>query len=85
MKKIKVYTRTYCSYCVMAKNLLTARGLEYEEIDLTNNDELRDKIARPHHWRTLPMIVIGEEFIGGFRELSELDKQGQLKAKVNAD
>lgn len=78
MKKIILYTRTHCSYCVMAKNLLTARKLPFEEIDLTENLELRDKIAKPHHWHTLPMIFIDDEFVGGFRELHELDKQGKL-------
>lgn len=84
MKKITLYSKVPCGYCVMAKNLLTARHLEFEEVDLTENDELRDKISKPHHWRTLPMIFIGDEFIGGFRELSELDKQGLLQDKVSS-
>ncbi len=79
MKKIKVYTRTHCGYCNMAKALLTSRNLDYEEIDLTNDHDLREKLAKPHHWKTLPMIFIGDEFVGGFRELSDLDKKGLLK------
>lgn len=79
--KVKVYTRTHCSYCVMAKNLLTARNIPFEEIDLTDQQELRDKIARPHHWHTLPMIFIDDDFVGGFRELHELDKSGGLKTR----
>lgn len=85
MKDIKVYTRTFCSYCDMTKNLLKSRKLDFEEIDLTHDMELREKLANPHKWRTLPMIFIGEEFIGGFRELAELDKQGQLTEKLSSN
>lgn len=76
--KVILYTKNYCSYCTMAKNLLSSKNLSYEEVDLTENDELRDKLSTEHQWRTVPMIFVNEKFIGGFTELREFDKQGGL-------
>lgn len=78
MKNIIVYTRENCSYCEMAKSLLKRRGLPFKLVDLTHDHELREKVAAPHHWRTLPMIFIDDKFIGGFTELAKLDEEGRL-------
>ncbi len=82
MKKVRVYTKDYCPYCDRAKYLLNLRQIPFEEIDLTNDHELREKIAAPHHWKTLPMVFIGDEFVGGYNDLATLDKQGTLLDKV---
>ncbi|MCX6104380.1 MAG: glutathione S-transferase N-terminal domain-containing protein [Proteobacteria bacterium] len=85
MQEITVYTTVVCSYCNAAKRLLTQRGYDYKEVDLTNNPELRQQLSAANSgYRTVPMIFIGKEFIGGYTELAALDKHGTLAAKVSA-
>lgn len=80
---IKVYTTQYCPHCVRAKNLLKSKGFAYEEIDLSIDDRLRDEMQEKTGWMTVPMIFIGEEFVGGADELFALDSAGELDAKVS--
>ena len=83
-KNVKVYSTDYCPYCTQAKTLLTAEGIAFEEIDLTNQPEKRAKLSEENNgYRTVPMIFIGDEFIGGFSELAQLKSSGALKSKVN--
>ena len=77
--QIKIYTKTYCSYCYAAKNLLARRGLPYEEIGLTGDhlaeQEMRDLTGRT----TVPQILINGTPIGGYTDLIELDQEGKLQ------
>ncbi len=83
MQEIIVYSTVSCPYCQSAKRLLSQRGLAYKEIDLTDDAELRQKLSSENNgYRTVPMIFIGKEFIGGFSELAALDKAGGLLAKA---
>jgi glutaredoxin 3 len=76
--KIVVYTTAYCPYCVAAKRLLAERGLEYEEIDVTGDDELRVWLVEVSGQKTVPQIFIDGRPIGGYSELAELDRSGEL-------
>ena len=72
MKRAKVYSTTYCPYCVRAKKLLEAKGIEFEEIDLTHDEALRKKIMQQTGMRTVPQIFIDDKFVGGYQELAKL-------------
>ncbi|NSW99251.1 glutathione S-transferase N-terminal domain-containing protein [bacterium] len=76
--KIRLYTTSSCPFCIAAKNLLNDRGLSFEEIDLSDDIELRLKISTQYNWRTVPMIIIDDNFVGGFDELNALDKEEGL-------
>ncbi len=78
MVQIKVYTTTYCPYCVRAKSLLKNKGVAYEEIDVTADDELRERMVADSGRRTVPQIFIDGRAIGGFEELKALDDAGEL-------
>lgn len=74
MKNIKIYTTNYCPYCVGAKEMLKQNGIAYEEIDVTDDAELRQKLSEENDgYQTVPMIFIDDEFIGGFSDLQQLD------------
>ncbi len=75
---ITVYTTDWCGYCAAAKSLLGRMGLEFTEINLTGDPERKATLKEKYGWRTVPMILVGERFIGGFRELSKLEKSGGL-------
>ncbi|MGE0681668.1 MAG: glutaredoxin 3 [Candidatus Binatia bacterium] len=82
MKSVAVYTTTYCSFCVAAKNLLKTKGIPFEEIDITNDPAARQDISQRSGRRTVPQIFIGNEPIGGFVELKALSDKGELAAKL---
>ena len=77
--QIKIYTKAYCSYCYAAKNLLTKRGLAFEETELSGNFKAEQEMRDLTGGTTVPQILINGTPIGGFTELVELDTAGQLK------
>lgn len=76
--QIKMYTKGYCSFCFAAKNLLTKRGLDYEEISLSNNTASEKEMRELTGGTTVPQIVINGRAIGGYTELVEMDLDGEL-------
>ena len=82
MKNVKMYTTTWCPYCIRAKQLLKMRDVPFEDIDVQGDDETRAWLVQATGQRTVPQIFIGDESIGGFTELAMLDRSGQLDAKL---
>jgi glutaredoxin 3 len=82
MKTITVYSTDSCSFCVRAKALLDARGLEYEEINLERDPDGRAELARRTGMLSFPQILIGDELIGGFMELVAAERSGKLREIV---
>lgn len=78
MPKIVVYSKDNCPFCTRAKNLLNAKGLDFEEINLEHSEAERSKLKERTGWRTFPQIFIDDELIGGFQELAALDARGEL-------
>lgn len=81
-KPVKVYTTQYCPYCTKAKNLLKTRKIEFQEIDLTDDPETRERLETQTGWMTVPMIFIGAEFVGGCDDLHHLAQTGELDRKL---
>ena len=82
-----VSPKKYQQYLTLghAKALLRDRGIEFEEIDVTEDAELRDWLVEATGGRrTVPAIFFGDECFGGCDELVELDRTGGL-AKLVAD
>lgn len=78
--KAVIYVKPTCPFCVRAKDLLLKRGIEIEEHDISNDPELRTWISDSvGGYKTVPMIFLNDEFIGGCSELQFLDAQGGLK------
>ena len=85
MAHVKVYTSQFCGYCIMAKRLLLSRGLSYEEVETQGHPEVRTWLAQVTHQYTVPQVFIHGKSIGGYTELSALDRAGQLMKLVNRD
>jgi len=75
---VRIYTTPYCPYCLAAKRLLKKKGVEFEEIDVTDPAKRRAMTEIANGRTTVPQIFIGEHHIGGFDDMSELDEQGRL-------
>jgi glutaredoxin 3 len=85
VKPVKIYTTTYCGYCVRAKDLLTRKGVKYEEVDVTGNDDMRTKLVEMSGGqRTVPQIFIGDTHVGGYSDLARLDSEGRLDPMLRA-
>lgn len=85
MKKIIIYSRSICPYCDMAKNLLSSKGYEYEEKNAEEYSEEFIENAQKYGHMTVPMIFIGDEFVGGFDQLHLLNTNNRLDEMINAE
>ena len=84
MKPIKVYSWAVCPYCVRAKELLKSKNLDFEDISLDGKRDELLALVKQTGQRTVPQIFIGDQFIGGFSELAQLESDGKLDALVNS-
>lgn len=85
MKPVRVYTTRICGYCGAAKRLLQRKGVPFEEIDVSRDHDKRMWLMQATGQRTVPQIFIGDESIGGYSELSALDRAGELDQKLATD
>ncbi len=76
--EIRIYTTSWCGYCVRAKALLDARGLAYEEVSLDEEPQFRQKLMELTGGWTVPQILIDGRPIGGYAELFALERSGEL-------
>lgn len=82
MKKVIVYSKDYCPYCTRAKALLQQKSVAFEEINIEGKTEVAEKLFAQTGFRTVPQIFIGDECIGGFTDLAELEQKGLLDEKL---
>tara|TARA_Y100001936_G_C15883639_1_gene564153 strand:+ start:81 stop:335 length:255 start_codon:yes stop_codon:yes gene_type:complete len=79
MKNITMYTGPLCNFCEAAKRLFERNNLKFKEIDISTKDGLRDEmIQKSNGKRTIPQIFFDDHHIGGYIELRELEKKGDL-------
>lgn len=83
-KPVVMYTKVPCPFCVAAKRFFEQNNILFNEIDLTHDMEQLNEIKRRTGWMTVPIIMIGDELIGGYTDLKELDESGKLKTKLLA-
>ena len=71
-----IYSKPSCSYCLQAKQLLEMKQLPFVYKQLGKDYTLQELLEVSPTARTFPVILKGEEFIGGFANLCEyLNKQ----------
>ena len=78
---IVLYTTPYCGFCLAAKRLLAKKGLAFEEIDVSfDNEKLSEMTARAGGARSVPQIFIHGHHVGGHDDLAALERAGELEA-----
>ncbi|MBK9322072.1 MAG: glutaredoxin [Bdellovibrionaceae bacterium] len=77
--KVVIYTKDPCPYCVRAIHFFNEYGIKYEEVDLTDRPEEIDRIKNETGWRTVPIIMINNDLIGGYMDLKALHDEGKLE------
>jgi len=71
----------HCPYCVRAKQLLTEKKIPFEEFRVTEEDDAEwDRLFQLSGMRTMPQIFKGDQLIGGYTELAELNKKDGLQS-----
>lgn len=79
MPKVTLYTTPICPYCVSAKQLLSRKGVAFDEIDVSGNPDLRSEMTRLSGGRmTVPQIFVGQTHVGGCDDLYALERAGRL-------
>ena len=80
MAEVKLYVTQYCPYCIAAKDLFDRKGVAYETIDVSGDDDKRSWLREVTGQRTVPQIFIDGKPYGGFTDVAALDRQGELDA-----
>ncbi|MDQ3187561.1 MAG: glutaredoxin 3 [Pseudomonadota bacterium] len=79
--RVVMYGTGFCPYCQRAEALLTARGVDQiEKVRVDLEPERLDEMVTRTGRRTVPQIFIGDTHVGGFDDLSTLDRDGKLSA-----
>lgn len=72
MSKVLIYTFKTCPYCIRAKRLLFKNNIEFEEVDITNDEDKLKELEKETGVGTVPQIFVDGKFIGGCDDLYEL-------------
>lgn len=80
MADITIYTTQTCPYCMRAKSLLSQKGQQYTEIDVSDNAIREKMMERAGGRRTVPQIFINNQHVGGCDDLYALNSAGKLDA-----
>jgi len=79
MKKIEIYTTNYCPFCIKAKTLLKKKNIKFSEIDVSNNESLREKMSvLTNGARSVPQIFADNIHIGDCDKIHKLDQENKL-------
>ncbi|HQR52167.1 MAG TPA: glutaredoxin 3 [Burkholderiales bacterium] len=84
--EVSMYATGVCPYCVMAERLLRAKGVtEIRKIRVDLEPERRIEMTERTGRRTVPQIYIGDHHVGGFDDLSALERAGRLEPLLNGE
>ena len=78
MSQVVVYTTDRCAFCVRVKMLLTARDIEFEEINLAGDPAAIVELAQRTGMMTLPQVMIDGRLVGGYQETAAAEQSGLL-------
>jgi glutaredoxin 3 len=78
MSQVTVYTTDPCSFCARAKGLLKARGVEFEEINLSKDPAGRMELVELTGMMSFPQVIVDGELLGGFTEVQAAADSGRL-------
>ena len=76
MKGTKQYPQ--CGYSSRVVSILDQLNLDFKDINILSNEELRTSLKEYTKWPTFPQLYIKNEFIGGCDIVCEMYKNGEL-------
>lgn len=66
MAKVKIYSTPTCPWCTKAKAFLSEKGAEFEDLDVSSNEEARNEMIEKSGQMTVPVLDINGKIIIGF-------------------
>jgi glutaredoxin 3 len=85
MARVEIYSKMFCPYCARAKRLLSDKGVDFEEYDITMGGPKREEmLSRANGRHTVPQIFIDDRHIGGSDDLAMLEQAGKLDPLLQA-
>ena len=78
MARVQMYSMEWCPYCAKAKALLGAKGIEYEEVDVTDDEPAAVEMIERTGQRGVPQFFIDDEYVGGYDNLAYMNATGAL-------
>ena len=83
MAKVEIYTSPFCGFCFRAKELLQAKGCDFEEIDVFSVTSAREQMMERSGGKTsVPQVFADDVYVGDCDGIHMLDAQGELDAKL---
>ena len=83
MAKVEIYTSPFCGFCFRAKELLQAKDVDFEEIDVFSVAGAREQMMERSGGKTsVPQVFAGGAYVGDCDGIHILDAQGELDAKL---
>jgi glutaredoxin 3 len=79
MSDVVVYTKEACPYCRLAERFFTQKGIPFDNVDVSDDPGLRDRLVELSGQRTVPQIFIRGTSIGGYSDLMALHGRGELE------
>ncbi len=83
MPRIEIYASSFCAFCRWARALLDKKHIDYTVHDVDRDPQLRRQMQDRGGRHTVPQIFIDDTPIGGFEDLSALDRSGRLDQLLN--
>lgn len=85
MPEVVMYSTGWCPYCARARALFERKGIAFREIDIETDAELRAEMLTRSGRRSVPQIFVGERHVGGFEELYDLERSGELDSILQSE
>lgn len=82
---VVLYGTRFCAYCVRARRLLEAKGVDYRDVPVDADAEARREMERRSGSRTVPQVFIGDRHVGGFDALWALETTGELDRLLSGE
>ena len=79
MVKVEIYTAMACPFCTRAVSLLSAKNIDFKQIDVSLSTTKRQVMRiRANGQTSVPQIFINDDHIGGCDDLFRLNQAGHL-------
>ena len=78
MARVQMYSMEWCPYCAKAKALLGAKGIEYDEVDVTDDEVAATEMIERTGQRGVPQFFIDDQWVGGYDSLAYMNATGAL-------
>jgi glutaredoxin 3 len=84
MRPVVIYSSDWCPYCIRAKQLITSKGVAFNEIRVDGQPDVRAEMTRKAGRTSVPQIWIGDTHVGGCDDLHALERSGKLDTLLQA-